>query len=65
MTARGPMVLAPEGPVPPNQHPFVQEQMLILKCIKTVSAVSARASTCACACACACAYKCVHVCKHI
>jgi len=36
MTPHGPMVLAPEGPVPPTQHPFVQEQMLVLKCIKQV-----------------------------
>lgn len=36
MTPQGPMVLAPEGPVPPSQHPFVQEQMMVLKCIKQV-----------------------------
>lgn len=36
MTPHGPMVLAPEGPVPPTQHPFVQEQMSVLKCIKQV-----------------------------
>ena len=34
MTPRGPMVMAPEGPVLPSQHPFVQEQMLVLKCVK-------------------------------
>lgn len=38
MTPNGPMVLAPEGPVPPSQHPFVQEQMIVLKCIKQVRA---------------------------
>jgi len=36
MTPHGPMVLAPEGPVPPSQHPFVQEQMLTLKCVRQV-----------------------------
>ena len=40
VTPRGPMVLGPEGPVPPSQHPFVQEQMLILKCIKQVTTFS-------------------------
>ena len=37
MTPRGPMVVGPEGPVAPSQHPFVQEQMTILKCIRQVS----------------------------
>ena len=34
MTPSGPMVMGPEGPVPPAMHPFVQEQMQVLTILR-------------------------------